>query len=171
MAFEPTALDVTESRLPGPEVGRLDWSRWARCQSSLSLALVPPLPGIFALAEEVISENESPLTGQRRMIAVFDIQEADDLSRTLHGLFSVANPLRPRLQSGRCFVRYAVVPVRTQREAAGHALRNWLAATCESASAVTDGFTAPSPSSTHQEDQEDEDREQTIGKPRFPEGF
>lgn len=167
MAFEPTAFDMPDSKPPAPEAGRLEWSRWARCQSSISLALVPPLPGLFALAEEVISENESPLTGQRRMIAVFDIQEADDLAHALHGLFSVASPLRPRLESGRCFVRYAVVPVRTQRQAATLALRNWLAATSESASAVTEGFTAASPSSIHQEDRE----EKSIGKPRFPEGF
>ncbi len=166
MAFEPTAFDTTPGKPAVPEAGRLEWSRWARCQSSISLALVPPLPGIFALAEEVISENESPLTGQRRMIAVFDIQEADDLSHTLHWLFAASSPLRPRLESGRCFVRYAVVPVRTQRQAATLALRNWLAATSESASAVAEGFTAASPSSTHQED-----REQQVGKPRFPEGF
>ena len=167
MAFEPTVFDSTDPRSVVPETARLEWSRWARCQSSLSLALVPPLPGIFALAEEVISEDESPLTGHRRMIAVFDIQEADDLARSLHGLFVAANPLRPRLEAGRCFVRYAVVPVRTQREAAAHALRNWLAATTESASAVTDGFTAPSPSSTHQED----DDQSGMAKPSFPEGF
>ena len=169
MAFEPTAFDITDSKPSSSELGRLEWSRWARCQSSLSLALVPPLPGLFALAEEVISENESPLTGHRRMIAVFDIQECDDLSRTLHALFAGSNPLRPRLEAGRCFVRYAVVPVRTQRQAAAVALHNWLAATTESASAVTDGFTAPPPSSTHQEDKADQ--EQSIGKPRFPEGF
>lgn len=166
MAFEPTAFDVTSSQAPAPDFGRLEWSRWARCQSSISLALVPPLPGIFALAEEVISENESPLTGHRRMIAVFDVQEAEDLAHTLHWLFTPASPLRARLESGRCFVRYAVVPVRTQRQAAVTALRNWLAATTESASAVAEGLTAASPSSTHQED-----KEQTIGKPRFPEGF
>lgn len=166
MAFEPTAFDMTEPKPGVPEFGHLEWSRWARCQSSISLALVPPLPGIFALAEEVISENESPLTGHRRMIAVFDVQEADDLSHTLHWLFSAASPLRARLESGRCFVRYAVVPVRTQREAAVTALRNWLAATTEGASAVAEGFTAASPSSTHQED-----RDQNIGKTRFPEGF
>ncbi len=168
MAFEPTAFDNPGSKSAAPETGRLEWSRWARCPSSISLALVPPLPGIFALAEEVISENESPLTGQKRMIAVFDIQEADDLSHTLHGLFAGSNPLRPRLESGRCFVRYAVVPVRTQRQAAALALRNWLAATSESASAVTDAFTAASPSSTHQEDRE----QGVISKaPGLPEGF
>ena len=168
MAFEPTAFDSTESRSAVPDTGRLEWSRWARCQSSISLALVPPLPGIYALAEEVISENESPLTGQRRMIAVFDIQEADDLARSLHALFAAGSPLRPRLESGRCFVRYAVVPVRTQRQAAALALQNWLAATTESASAVTEGFTASSPSSTHQEDRE----QGAVNRaPGLPEGF
>ena len=163
---EPLAYGMADSPHIGPEVARLEWSRWARCQSSISLALVPPLPGIFALAEEVISENESPLVGNRRMIAVFEVDESDDLARTLHGMFAQANPLRTRLESGRCFVRYAVVPVRTQREAAGYALRQWLAATNETASAIAEGFIAASPSSTHQED-----KEQKIGKPSFPEGF
>lgn len=163
---EPLTYGVTDSRHIGPEAARLEWSRWARCQSSISLALVPPLPGIYALAEEVISENESPLVGNRRMIAVFDVDESDDLAHTLHALFAQASPLRARLESGRCFVRYAVVPVRTQREAAGHALRQWLAATTETASAIAEGFVAQPSSSTHQED-----KDQKIGKPSFPEGF
>ena len=167
MAMEPLTYGITGSSPLGPETSRLEWSRWARCQSSISLALVPPLPGLFALAEEVISENESPLVGNRRMIAVFDVQETDDLARSLHGLFATGHPLRARLDSGRCFVRYSVVPVRTQREAACHALQQWLAATAETASAITEGFVAAPASSTHQEDSE----QQAIGKPSFPEGF
>ena len=166
MAFEPTAFTTVDGKSINPDAARLEWSRWARCQSSVSLALVPPLPGIYALAEEVISEGESPLVGNKRMIAVFDVDASDDLAHDLHGLFSPASTLRARLEAGRCFVRYAVVPVRTQREAAAHALRNWLASTSEAASAVSDGFTASSPSSTHQED-----KDQAIGKPKFPEGF
>jgi len=168
MAFEPTAFSIAESKSVGPEASRLEWSRWARCQSSVSLALVPPLPGIYALAEEVISEGESPLVGNKRMIAVFEVDAADDLARSLHGLFSPASTLRPRLLAGRCFVRYAVVPVRTQRDAAATALRNWLAATSEAASAVAEGFIAAPPSSTHQEDRDDG----TIkSSPPLPEGF
>ena len=34
---------------------RLQWSRWFRCDSPHSLLLVPSKPGIFALAEEVLS--------------------------------------------------------------------------------------------------------------------
>ena len=166
MAFEPTAFTTLDGKSVAPDTSRLEWSRWARCQSSVSLALVPPLPGIYALAEEVISEGESPLVGNKRMIAVFEVDAADDLARTLHGLFAPASPLRARLEAGRCFVRYAVVPVRTQRDAAATALRNWLASTSEAASAVSDAFTAAQPSTTHQED-----KDQNIGKPLFPEGF
>jgi hypothetical protein len=167
MPFEPTAFSIAEGK-PVPEAAHLEWSRWARCQSSVSLALVPPLPGIYALAEEVISEGESPLVGHRRMIAVFEVDASDDLARDLHGLFAPGSPLRARLADGRCFVRYAVVPVRTQRDAAATALRHWLASTSEAASAVTDGFTASSPSSAHQEDRE----EGVVSKaPALPEGF
>jgi len=152
MALEPMAYGKAGEGTLAPETSRLEWSR---CQSSLSLALTPPLPGIFALAEEVIADGASALPGNRRMIAVFEVQDTDDLSRTLHGLFAQGGPLRPRLESGRCFVRYAVVPVRTQREAACAALRQWLAATSETASAVSEGFVAAPPSSTHQEDREE----------------
>ncbi len=138
MALEPMAYGKAGEAETAPETSRLEWSRWTRCQSSLSLALTPPLPGIFALAEEVISDSESALPGNRRMIAVFEVQATDDLSRTLHGLFAQGSALRPRLESGRCFVRFAVVPVRTQREAACAALRQWLEA--KGAPSSPDGF-------------------------------
>jgi hypothetical protein len=38
---------------------RLQWSRWFRCESLHSLLHVPSKPGVFALAEEVISSNSS----------------------------------------------------------------------------------------------------------------
>ena len=34
---------------------RLQWSRWFRCESPHSLLIVPSKPGVFALAEEVMS--------------------------------------------------------------------------------------------------------------------
>ena len=155
MAMEPMAYGTAGDGTLAPETARLEWSRWSRCLSSLSLALTPPLPGVFALAEEVISDRDSALPGNRRMIAVFEVQATDDLSRTLHGLFAQGSPLRLRLESGRCFVRYAVVPVRTQREAACAALIQWLATTTETGSAIAEGLAAAPPSSTHQEDRDD----------------
>ena len=34
---------------------RLQWSHWFRCESHHSLLIVPSKPGVFALAEEVMS--------------------------------------------------------------------------------------------------------------------
>ena len=34
---------------------RLKWSHWFRCESHHSLLIVPSKPGVFALAEEVMS--------------------------------------------------------------------------------------------------------------------
>jgi hypothetical protein len=38
---------------------RLQWSRWFRCESSHSLLVVPSKPGIFAVAEEIMSVPEA----------------------------------------------------------------------------------------------------------------
>jgi len=54
----------------------MNWSRWFHCESSFGLLLVPNQPGIFALAEEIV-QPAGPQS--RRMLAVFEVQEADDL--------------------------------------------------------------------------------------------
>src|SRR5947208_10035209 len=84
----------------------LNWSRWFRCESSFGLLLVPNQPGIFALAEEVIQAGEN----SRRMLAVVEVQEADDLARAMSRLFAVGSPWRTKLIKSRCYVRYAVAP-------------------------------------------------------------
>ena len=63
----------------------MNWSRWFRCESSFGLLLVPSQPGIFALAEEVAQTVGAQ---QRRMLAVFEVAEADDLSRAMSRLFA-----------------------------------------------------------------------------------
>ena len=35
---------------------RLQWSRWFRCDSSFSVLLAPAKPGIFVIADEIISQ-------------------------------------------------------------------------------------------------------------------
>src|SRR5205823_13385461 len=40
---------------------RLRWSRWFRCESHHSLLFVPSKPGVFALAEEVITNYVAPV--------------------------------------------------------------------------------------------------------------
>ena len=100
----------------------MNWSKWFRCESSFSLLLVPGQPGVFALAEEVVQ----PGPQSRRMLAVFEAGETDDLVRALSRLFTPASPWSERLAATRCYVRYAVVPDRQERNAAAMALKTWL---------------------------------------------
>ena len=109
----------------------MNWSRWFYCESSFGLLLVPNQPGIFALAEEVI-QPAGP--NSRRMLAVFEVEEADDLARALSRLFATGSPWREKLAQARCYVRYAVAPSIADRRAAAAALKNWLGAQREVAS-------------------------------------
>lgn len=115
---------------------RLEWSHWFRCESGLSLLLVPSSPGIYALGEEVAAPAAS--ASSRRMLAVFEIADANDLSLALSRLFAPGHPLRDRLATGRCFARFARVSDPDQRHAASSALRQWLASSME----VATGFAA-----------------------------
>jgi hypothetical protein len=101
----------------------MNWSRWFRCESSFELLLVPNQPGVFALAEEV-AQATGPQA--RRMLAVFDVQEADDLSRAMSRLFATGSGWREKLAQARCYVRYAVAPSTADRRAAASALKTWL---------------------------------------------
>ena len=101
----------------------LNWSRWFRCESSFGLLLVPNQPGVFALAEEVV-QPAGPQS--RRMLAVFEIDETEDLVRALSRLFTAASQWRERLATARCYVRYAAIPDKQERGAAATALKNWL---------------------------------------------
>ena len=111
----------------------MNWSRWFRCQSSFELLLVPSQPGVFALAEEVV-QGAGP--EPQRMLAVFEVAEAEDLSRAMSRLFAAGSQWREKLAEVRCYVRYAVAPSTADRRAAATALKNWLSAQREVASQV-----------------------------------
>ena len=115
---------------------RLQWSKWFRCESSLSFVLVPSKPGIFAIGEEIIAPGENSATTGKRMLALVKISESEDLGMTLGRFFLPGSPERERLESGRCFVRYAVIEDASQRETAHVALQRWM----ESSSELASGF-------------------------------
>jgi len=100
----------------------MNWSRWFHCESSFGLLLVPSQPGIFALAEEVVQ----PADGSRRMLAVFAVEEADDLSRAMSRVFAAGSLWREKLLQGRCYVRYALTASAANRREAAAALKNWM---------------------------------------------
>lgn len=119
---------------------RLQWSKWLRCESSFSVLLVPDEPGLFALAEEVIAPGELAATGGKRLLAVYQLSETDDLGMTLGRLFLPGSPQREHLANGHCFARYTVIKDKEQRHAAAAAFQKWLASSSEAASGTSSEF-------------------------------
>jgi hypothetical protein len=119
---------------------RLLWSRWFRCESSFSLLLVPSAAGIYTLGEEIVAPGEIPSTGGKRMLAVFQIAETDDLCIALSRQFAPRSPLSERLASGRCFVRFVAVADPAHRQAACKALQQWLSTSAEAALGMVKDF-------------------------------
>src|SRR5438876_3061938 len=101
---------------------RLQWSRWFRCDSSFSVLLAPAKPGIFALGEEMIS----PAEGSKRMLALFQVADTDDIGMALGRLFLPGNPLRERLAAGKCLARYSVIENSAERAAANKVFQRWM---------------------------------------------
>jgi hypothetical protein len=156
------------------------WSSWSRCESSFSMLLVPHRPGILALAEEI-----TDAAGGKRMLALFNVAEARDLSLAVSAMFASGSPLRDKLSEGRCFVRYAMISDPEDRRAVCQALEAWMQATAEQATGMADcdpgDCTAPQrlkppifsaiggraealPLRTKKQDV-------GLGKPAFPAGF
>jgi hypothetical protein len=120
---------------------RLQWSRWFRCESSVSVAGLPGQPGIFALAEEVLAPAETSTAAGKRMLALCRISEADDLGLAFSRLFLPGSSEQERLASGRYFARYAIVKDRVERRTALVGLQEWMASSAEVAAGA--GHEAP----------------------------
>jgi hypothetical protein len=121
---------------------RLQWSAWFPCQDSLSLIVAPSKPGLYAVGEEVAAfsglsespgcepERSLPNSG-KRMLALFQISEADDLGFAMGRLFLAPGPQRERIATGKCFARYVVIEDATQRRAALAAFQRWMASSVQ----------------------------------------
>ncbi len=139
---------------------RLRWSRWSRCDSPRSLLTVPSKPGIFAIAEDImdvgtaapgcqaesssadaVSDSQKPAP-HRRLLAVLQFSEDDDMAFTLDRIFARPNPMRDRLLSGSCFLRFVVVEDKSQRHSICQALNQWLIASAEKATGLPADFSS-----------------------------
>jgi hypothetical protein len=129
---------------------RLHWSRWFRCESHHSLLFVPSKPGVFALAEEIMdldrpstlpeAESRKPEAEPRRMLAVAQFFEADDMAFVLDRMLSRPNAMQARLASGRYFVRYVVIEDSSQRRSICSALNQWMVSAAEKATGIGSHF-------------------------------
>jgi hypothetical protein len=140
---------------------RLQWSRWFRCDSLHSLLVVPSKPGIFAIAEEIANlssvatdvgtaalgcsaERSSAAAAAegRRMLAVIQFSEDDNMAFILDRMFTYVNPMRTRLHAGNCFVRFVVVEDGNQRRSICAALNQWMRSSAERASCLPAEFSS-----------------------------
>jgi hypothetical protein len=77
----------------------------------------------------------------RRMLAVLQFAEDDDMAFVLDRMFTQANPMRTRLATGGCFLRFVVIEDQTQRRSICSALNQWLISSAEKASGIA-GFSS-----------------------------
>jgi hypothetical protein len=78
----------------------------------------------------------------RRMLAVLQFSEDDDMAFTLDRMFTCVNPMRARLASGRCFLRFVVIEDQDQRRGICNALNQWMLSSAEKASGLPADFSS-----------------------------
>jgi hypothetical protein len=81
-------------------------------------------------------------TPTKRMLAVPQFAEDDDMAFTLDRMFTRINPMRARLTSGSCFLRFVVIEDQAQRRSICSALNQWMLSSAEKASGFPAGFSS-----------------------------
>ena len=76
----------------------------------------------------------------RRMLAVTQFFEDDDMAFVLDRMLSTQNPMRARLASGRYFVRFVVIEDQSQRRTICNALNQWMVTAAEKATGIGSHF-------------------------------
>jgi hypothetical protein len=76
------------------------------------------------------------------MLAVLQFCEDDDMAFVLDRMFTCINPMRARLASGRCFLRFVVIEDLDQRFSICNALNQWMLSSAEKASGIPADFSS-----------------------------
>jgi hypothetical protein len=93
-----------------------------------------------ALAAGGTADGTRTTDHTRRMLAVLQFSEDDDMAFTLDRMFTRINPMRERLASGRCFLRFVVIEDQSQRRSICNALNQWMLSSAEKASGIGADF-------------------------------
>jgi hypothetical protein len=99
-------------------------------------------PKSSALAAAGIADGTHTADGLRRMLAVLQFSEDDDMAFTLDRMFTCVNPMRARLASGLCFLRFVVIEDQDQRRGICNALNQWMLSSAEKASGLPADFSS-----------------------------
>jgi len=76
----------------------------------------------------------------RRMLAVTQFFEDDDMAFVLDRMLSRQNPMQARLISGRYFVRFVIIEDQAQRRTICNALNQWMVTAAEKATGIGSHF-------------------------------
>ena len=87
------------------------------------------------------TENRKPdAVSPRRMLAVTQFFEDDDMAFVLDRMLSLHNPMSARLATGRYFVRFVVIEDQSQRRSICSALNQWMASSAEKVTGIGPHF-------------------------------
>jgi hypothetical protein len=112
-------------------------------RNSPALAAAAPLGGAALQrcdSERLKDAASAAEVPTRRMLAVIQFSEDDDMAFTLDRMFTRANPMRDRFATGRCFLRFVVIEDQTQRRTICSALNQWVLYSAEKASGLSASF-------------------------------
>ncbi len=93
-----------------------------------------------AVPLEAHGRSSALAAGGRRMLAVTQFFEAEDMAFVLDRMLSRPNPMRDRLASGRYFVRFVVIEDQSQRRTICSALNQWMVSAAEKATGIGPHF-------------------------------
>jgi len=91
---------------------------------------------LAAVSPEVGSRDSEP----RRLLAVTQFFEDDDMAFVLDRMLSQQNPMRARLASGHYFVRFVEINDQVQRRSICTALNQWIVSSAEKATGIGSHF-------------------------------
>jgi len=90
----------------------------------------------FSAASSGNEEKGASAPEPRRMLAVTQFFEDDDMAFVLDRMLTWKNPMRARLTSGQYFIRYVVLKDESQRRSICAALNQWIANSTEKATGI-----------------------------------
>jgi hypothetical protein len=106
-------------------------------------SLNEPLGGAALQRCESQPQKAAALAAEsHRMLAVLQFSEDDNIAFVLDRMFTYANPMRSRLHSGNCFVRFVIVEDHEQRRGICAALNQWMRNSAERATGLPADFSS-----------------------------
>jgi hypothetical protein len=126
LAEEITHVATDASSVPRSEASGPQWD-----------GVSDPVRPSEARLKKDLAATTPPL---RRMLAVTQFFEDDDMAFVLDRMLSRQNPMSARLASGRYFARYVVIEDQTQRRSICNALNQWMLSAAEKATGIGSHF-------------------------------